>query len=42
MRFADGLTQTEIAEALGIPLGTVKSWMGRGLARLRATMERPQ
>jgi RNA polymerase sigma-70 factor (ECF subfamily) len=42
MRFADGLTQTEIAEALGMPLGTVKSWMGRGLARLRATMERPQ
>jgi RNA polymerase sigma-70 factor (ECF subfamily) len=42
MRFADGLTQTEIAEALGVPLGTVKSWMKRGLERLRATMERPE
>ena len=42
MRFADGLSQTEIAEALDIPLGTVKSWMSRGLERLRATMERPQ
>ena len=42
MRFADGLTQAEIAEALGVPLGTVKSWMARGLERLRATMERPE
>lgn len=42
MRFADGLTQTEIAEALDVPLGTVKSWMARGLERLRATMERPE
>jgi RNA polymerase sigma-70 factor (ECF subfamily) len=42
MRFADGLTQVEIAERLDVPLGTVKSWMGRGLARLRATMERPE
>lgn len=41
MRFADGLSQTEIAEALGVPLGTVKSRMARGLERLRATMERP-
>lgn len=41
MRFADGLTQSEIAERLGTPLGTVKSWMARGLDQLRATMERP-
>ena len=42
MRFADGLSQAEIADALEVPLGTVKSWMARGLERLRATMERPQ
>lgn len=42
MRFADELSQTEIAAALDVPLGTVKSWMARGLERLRATMERPE
>lgn len=31
--FAD-LSQTEIAERLGVPLGTVKSWTRRGLNRL--------
>jgi RNA polymerase sigma-70 factor (ECF subfamily) len=42
MRFAEGLSQVEIADALGVPLGTVKSRMARGLERLRATMERPE
>jgi RNA polymerase sigma-70 factor, ECF subfamily len=39
MRFHDGLSQTEIAERTGIALGTVKTYMVRGLRRLREQME---
>ena len=39
MRFHEGLSQTEIAERTGIPLGTVKTYMVRGLRRLREMME---
>jgi len=39
MRFYEGLTQTEIAARTGIPLGTVKTYMVRGLRRLRDAME---
>ncbi len=39
MRFHDGLSQSEIAERTGIPLGTVKTHMVRGLRRLRDLME---
>ena len=39
MRFQEGLSQTEIAERTGIPLGTVKTYMVRGLRRLRDLME---
>ena len=35
-----GLTQEEIAGALQVPLGTVKSHVARGLAKLRADFER--
>jgi RNA polymerase sigma-70 factor (ECF subfamily) len=39
MRFHEGLSQAEIAERTGIPLGTVKTYMVRGLRRLRELME---
>lgn len=38
-RFHRGLSQSEIAESSGIPLGTVKMRMVQGLARLRELME---
>ena len=40
MAFYEHLTHAEIAERCGIPLGTVKSDIRRGLARLRHHMER--
>ncbi len=33
-----GLTQTEIADVMNKPLGTVKSWMRAGMSKLRASM----
>lgn len=36
MRFVDGLSLAEIGEALGIPLGTVKSRLHNGLNQLRS------
>jgi RNA polymerase sigma-70 factor (ECF subfamily) len=33
-----GMTHTEIARRLGQPVGTVKSWIRRGLLELRATL----
>jgi RNA polymerase sigma-70 factor (ECF subfamily) len=38
LRFAHGLTQQEIAVALELPLGTVKTRMSRALARLRPVL----
>jgi RNA polymerase sigma-70 factor (ECF subfamily) len=39
MRFYDELSQSEIADATGIPLGTVKLRMTSALGRLRALLE---
>jgi RNA polymerase sigma-70 factor (ECF subfamily) len=38
--FMDGLTYDELAQRTGVPLGTMKSWIRRGLAKLRACLER--
>lgn len=37
LRFVDGLTLDEIAQGLEVPLGTVKSRLHLGVARLRAS-----
>jgi len=38
--FLDGLSYPELAERDAVPLGTVKSWIRRGLQRLRGCLER--
>jgi RNA polymerase sigma-70 factor (ECF subfamily) len=38
--FIDGLTYEELADRQNVPLGTMKSWIRRGLAKLRACLER--
>lgn len=38
LRYYDDMTEAQIAEALGISLGTVKSQGARGLAKLREAM----
>ncbi|MCB0971282.1 MAG: SigE family RNA polymerase sigma factor [Acidimicrobiales bacterium] len=40
LRFYEGLSQQEIADALDMRLGTVKSSLHRGLAELRTVVER--
>lgn len=38
--FFQGMTYAELAERESVPLGTMKSWVRRGLARLRDCLER--
>lgn len=38
--FVDGATYPELAKRQGVPLGTMKSWIRRGLQRLRGCLER--
>jgi len=37
--FLDGATYPELAEREGVPLGTMKSWIRRGLLRLRGCLQ---
>jgi RNA polymerase sigma-70 factor (ECF subfamily) len=38
LAFFDGLSQTEVAETLNKPLGTIKAWIRRGMLRLRSEL----
>lgn len=40
LAFFQGLSHSELAEHLAQPLGTVKSWIRRGLERLKGCLER--
>jgi RNA polymerase sigma-70 factor (ECF subfamily) len=39
LAYVDGYSQDQIATVLGSPLGTVKSWLRRGLASLKRCLE---
>jgi RNA polymerase sigma-70 factor (ECF subfamily) len=39
LAYYEGYTHQELAQAMHAPLGTVKSWVRRGLSRLRDCLE---
>jgi RNA polymerase sigma-70 factor, ECF subfamily len=39
LAFVDGLSHSEITERIDVPLGTVKSWIRRGLLTLRRCLQ---
>jgi len=39
MRLLDGLSYEEIAETMGVPVNSVRSWLHRGRARLREALQ---
>jgi RNA polymerase sigma-70 factor (ECF subfamily) len=39
LAYRDGLSYEELAGRLGIPVGTAKTWVSRGLARLRRALD---
>jgi RNA polymerase sigma-70 factor (ECF subfamily) len=39
LAFVEGLSHTELADRLAVPLGTVKSWIRRGLLALKICLE---
>ncbi|NVE94809.1 sigma-70 family RNA polymerase sigma factor [Altererythrobacter lutimaris] len=39
--FFDGFTYAELADRSSVPLGTMKSWIRRGMARLKTCLEAP-
>jgi len=39
LAFYDGLSHAEVAEKMGQPLGTVKSWVRRALSSLKGCLE---
>jgi RNA polymerase sigma-70 factor (ECF subfamily) len=41
LAYRDGYSYEELAQTLSAPVGTVKSWVSRGLQRLRVCLERP-
>ena len=38
LAYFEGMTQTEIAQRMGQPLGTIKTWMRRAMLRMRENM----